>query len=66
MLVLIAMNGENRGKMQSVSVSMDPSILKIIDDERGLVKRSTYIDYLLKKGLLDVMKQQEAALNEKS
>lgn len=65
MLVLLAMDGAISEKMQSVSVSMAPSILRIIDEERGMVKRSTYIDYLLKKGLLDVMKQKEASINEK-
>ncbi len=58
------MDGVNKSKMQ-VSVSMDHSLLKIIDEERGLVKRSTYIDYLLKKGLLVVMKKREAEMNAK-
>ncbi len=58
------MDRENKAKMLSVSVSMDPAILKIIDEARGLVKRSTYIDYLLKKGLLTVMKKKEAEISE--
>ena len=64
LLILLAMDRENKAKMLSVSVSMDPAILKIIDEARGLVKRSTYIDYLLKKGLLTVMKKKEAEISE--
>ncbi len=56
------MDGVNKSKMQ-VSVSMDPSLLKTIDEARGMVKRSTYIDYLLKKGLIVVMKKREAEMN---
>ena len=56
------MDGVNKSKMQ-VSVSMDLSLLKTIDEARGMVKRSTYIDYLLKKGLIAVMKKREAEMN---
>ena len=34
-----------------VSVCLSEKLMKRIDEERGLVKRSTYIEHLLKLGL---------------
>lgn len=47
-----------KNKAKSVTISFDPSVLKIIDEERGLITRSKYIDFLLKKQLLPIVKQR--------
>ena len=50
------MNVKNKAK--SVTISFDPSLLKLIDEKRGMIKRSTYIDHLLKKQLLPILKKR--------
>ena len=34
-----------------LSVSLDPLIVRIIDNDRGLIRRSTYINFLLEQHL---------------
>lgn len=45
-------------KAISVTVSFDPSVIRTIDELRGLITRSKYIDFLLKKQLLLILKQR--------
>jgi len=45
-------------KYQKVTISLKPSVLKFLDDERGLIKRSTYFRYILEKQALPIMKQR--------
>ena len=47
-----------KNKAKSVTISFDPSLLRFIDEERGLVTRSRYIDFLLKKQLLPIRKKR--------
>lgn len=46
-------------KVRRVTISIDPIVLKFVDEERGLIKRSTYIDYLLKKQILPILKERQ-------
>jgi hypothetical protein len=39
-----------------ISVSIDPSVFEIIEKERGLISRSAYVNHLLKKALLPILK----------
>ena len=50
--------------MKRVTISLDPITMKIIDEERGLIKRSTYIDYLLKKQLLPILTKRATAIRD--
>jgi metal-responsive CopG/Arc/MetJ family transcriptional regulator len=36
---------------QTVSITIDKKLLKLIDKKRGAVKRSTFIEELIKKSL---------------
>ncbi|MBA7625577.1 hypothetical protein ES703_33008 [subsurface metagenome] len=45
-------------KAKSITVSFDPSVIRTIDELRGLITRSKYIDFLLKKQLLLILKQR--------
>ncbi len=45
-------------KYQRVTISLKPSVLKFLDEERGLIKRSTYFRYILEKQALPILKQR--------
>ena len=53
------MSKNNKGlKVKRTSICLDSTIMKIVDEQRGLIKRSTYIDYLLKLQLLPILKER--------
>ncbi len=39
------------GNKQFLGVTVDPQVISIIDEERGQVKRSTFVNDLLRKAL---------------
>jgi metal-responsive CopG/Arc/MetJ family transcriptional regulator len=41
----------NKEKKKIFSISINPNLLKEIDQKRGLIKRSTFIEHLSKEGL---------------
>ncbi len=41
----------NKEKKKIFSISINPKLLKEIDQKRGLIKRSTFIEHLSKQGL---------------
>jgi len=41
----------NKEKKKIFSISINPQLLKEIDQKRGLIKRSTFIEHLSKQGL---------------
>ena len=49
-----------------INVTIDVSVLEIIDEQRGeLIPRSRYVDYLLKKALTTLRKEQEDIIVDK-
>ena len=47
------------GGKARITVTIDASVLRTIDKERGeLITRSRYVDHVLKKGLLTLMKER--------
>ncbi len=38
-------------KVKRSTIALNSEVVKLVDEKRGLVKRSTYIDFLLKKQL---------------
>ena len=46
-------------KVVRVPLSLDPIILETIDEERGLAKRSTFVNDLLRKQLAPILKKQQ-------
>jgi metal-responsive CopG/Arc/MetJ family transcriptional regulator len=46
-------------KVVRVTLSLDPIILETIDEERGLAKRSTFVNDLLRKQLAPILKKQQ-------
>ncbi len=45
-----------------VTVSLDPIILETIDEARGLTKRSTFVNDLLRKQLESILKKQQKGI----
>jgi len=52
-----------KNKTKIITISLDMNLLKFIDEERGLIKRSTYIRYLLGKQILPMLKQRAEITN---
>ena len=46
-----------------IGFTVDPALLREIERQRGITKRSTFIEYLLKLGLA-AYKRQQAANNK--
>jgi metal-responsive CopG/Arc/MetJ family transcriptional regulator len=47
-----------------MTVTIDSHVLKAIDEERGdSIPRSRYVDYLLKKALLEIRKERTQVTN---
>jgi len=46
-------------KIRRVTISLTPSLLDLIDGERGLIKRSTYIADLIRKQLQPIPNERE-------
>ena len=46
-------------KVVRVTLSLAPIILETIDEERGLAKRSTFVNDLLRKQLAPILKKQQ-------
>ncbi len=48
-------------KIRRVTISLKPSLLEIIDEQRGLIPRSTFIDNLIRKQLQPILEEREGS-----
>ena len=54
------MDSNNKGlRVKRVGLSLTPEIFEIIEEKRGLISRSAYIDYLLKKQLQPILNERK-------
>ena len=48
-------------KIRRVTISLKPSLIEIIDEQRGLIPRSTFIDNLIRKQLQPILEEREGS-----
>ena len=49
----------NKGlRVKRIGLSLTPELFEIIEEKRGLISRSAYIDFLLKKQLQPILNER--------